>query len=217
METFQGFSTEVFKLWLEIYSGNESSVEDIGEKYKIHITQPLMKLYNKILPSLQLISNDFDLAPSRCLSSPYMDMRFSRGQKYKNYIYLRFRQWGKEKNICGLYFDMGSEYYSYGLRIYKQTSEGMRIVNEKILNNIEHFSRLIDLVEEHGFEIYGENYKRDHFPNLMNSNVKKILNKKNFYIGKKVKLNKSVFSANLADEVIDGFFCVSEIYKLLKD
>ena len=79
-----------------------------------------------------------------------------------------------------------------------------------------HFLRLIDPVVEHGFEIYGEDYKKDHFPNFRDSNVKKILNKKNFYIGKRVKLNKNVFSAVLADEIIEGFFCVSEIYNFLK-
>ncbi len=216
MEKFQGFRIDVFDLWFEICSGDEISSEVIKEKYKTYITQPLIKLYDKILPSLQLISDDFELAPARCISSPYTDMRFSRGQKYKNYMYLRFKQWGKENDICGLYFDMGSEFYSYGFRIYRQTNEGMRIAKEKIINNMIHFLRLIDPVVEHGFEIYGEDYKKDHFPNFRDSNVKKILNKKNFYIGKRVKLNKNVFSAVLADEIIEGFFCVSEIYNFLK-
>ena len=63
-------------------------------------------------------------------------MRFSRGQKYKNYMYLRFKQWGKENDICGLYFDMGSEFYSYGFRIYRQTSEKIQIAKEKIINDM---------------------------------------------------------------------------------
>ncbi len=76
--------------------------------------------------------------------------------------------------------------------------------------------RLIDPIVEHGFEIYGENYKKDHFSNLGASNVKKILNQKNFYIGEGVKLNKNVFSAELADEIIKGFCCVSEINNFLQ-
>ena len=81
---------------------------------------------------------------------------------------------------------------------------------------MDRFSGLLDSTMEHGFEIHGENYKKDHFPNLGDSNVKKILNKKNFYIGKRVKLNKNIFSAELADEIVDGFFYVSEIYKFLR-
>lgn len=216
MEEFQGFRMDVFDLWLDISSGNEMRSEVIKEKYKTYITQPLKRLYDKILPSLQTIADDFELAPTRCISSPYTDMRFSRGQKYKTYLYLRFKQWGKENNICGLYFDMGSEFYSYGFRIYKQTNEGMQMAREKIIQNMDRFSRLMDSAMEHGFEIYGENYKKDHFPNVENSNIKKILNKKNFYIGKRVKLNKNVFSAELADEIVDGFFCVGEIYNFLK-
>ncbi len=216
MEEFQGFRIDVFDLWYEIRSGNLTSSEVIKEKYKAYITKPLIKLYDKLLPSLLMISDDFDVIPARCISSPYTDLRFSRGQKYKDYLYLRFKQWGKNHDICGLYFDMGSEFYSYGFRIYKQTNEGMKLAREKIIDHMEYFSRLIDSTTEHGFELHGENYKKDHFPNLEDSNVKKLLNKKNFYIGKRVKLNQNVFSAELADEIVDGFFCVSEIYKFLK-
>ncbi len=216
MDEFQGFRIDVFDLWCEICSGNEASSEVIKEKYKAYITEPLTKLYDKLIPSLQMISDDFDLTPRRCISSPYTDMRFSRGKKYKDYMYLRFKQSGKEHDICGLYFDMGSEFYSYGFRIYRQTNEGMQITKEKIINHMDHFSKLMEPATEHGFEIYGESYKKDHFPHLVDSVVKRLLNKKNFYIGKRVKLNKSVFSAELADEIIDGFFCVSEIYNFLK-
>ncbi len=216
MEEFQGFSMEVFDLWLKICFGNETRPEVIKEKYKAYITEPLTKLYDKLLPSVRNISDDFDLTPHRCISSPYTDMRFSRGQKYKDYMYLRFKQRGKEKDVYGLYFDMGSEFYSYGFRIYKQTSEGMQIVREKILDNTEYFSGLIDAIVEQGFEIYGDDYKKDRFPDLAYSNAKKLLNKKNFYIGKRVKLNSKVFSAELADEIMGGFFCVGEMYKFLK-
>ncbi len=216
MEGFQGFRMEVFDLWCDICSGNATSDEVIKEKYKAYIITPLTKLYDKLLPSLQMISDDFDLNPAKCISSPYTDMRFSRGQKYKDYLYLRFKQQGKEHDIFGLYFDMGSEFYSYGFRIYKQTNEGIQIVKEKILDQMDHFLRLMALATEHGFEIYGESYKKDHFPRLRDSVVKEILNKKNFYIGKRVKLNQNVFSAELAEEIMNGFFCVSEIYQFLK-
>ncbi len=216
MEEFQGFRIDVFDLWCEICSGNETNSEVIKEKYKTYITKPLIQLYDKLLPSLQMISDDFDMTPSKCISSPYTDMRFSKGKKYKDYLYLRFKQWGKEHDICGLYFDMGSEFYSYGFRIYKQTNGGIQIAKEKIVHHIDYFSKLMASVMEQGFEFYGESYKKDHFPDLEDSAVKKILNKKNFYIGKRVKLNQNVFSAELAEEIMDGFFCVSEIYQFLK-
>ena len=164
MEKFQGFSMEVFDLWFDICNCNEINPELIKEKYKTYITKPLIRLYNSVLPSLQMISDDFELTPSRCISTPYTDMRFSKGQKYKNYMYLRFKQSGKEKDIYGLYFDMGSEYYSYGLRIYKQTSENVKVAKEKIIGNIDYFSKLIDSVVKQGFEIYGDDYKKDRFP-----------------------------------------------------
>ncbi len=216
MEAFQGFCIEGFDLWFELCSGNETSSEVIKEKYKAYITEPLIKLYDRLLPSLQKISDDFDLTPVRCISSPYTDMRFSKGQKYKDYLYLRFKQRGKKHDICGLYFDMGSEFYSYGFRIYKQTNEGTKLAKEKIIDHMDYFSKRMEIITAYGFEIYGENYKKDHFPDLRDSGVKKILNKKNFYIGKRVKLNPNVFSADLADEIVDGFFCVSEIYQFLK-
>ena len=86
-------------------------------------------LYNPFLTQFTL-DLPLDTKPSRCISSPYTDRRFSPTVPLKEYMYLRFKH-GKITDIPGLYFDMGIEYYGYGIRIYKQTSGGMKKLVKK--------------------------------------------------------------------------------------
>jgi len=50
---------------------------------------------------------------------------------------------------------MGYEYYSYGIRIYKQKSTGMEKVREGIMKNFEKITHVYEKALRHGMLIYG--------------------------------------------------------------
>ncbi len=216
MSNFMGFPQDLPDFWFDLHFNNNVENEaEMKEKYKIHITMPLMDLYETLAPTVLSISENVETSPARCVSSPYTDRRFSRGTPFKEYMYLRFKQSGKREDVPGFYFDMGAEYYSYGLRVYKQTARGMQILRERVALYTETISAILDRAVDNGFVIIGEDYKTDHFPELAPCSAKTLLNKKSFYIGKEVGVNSSIFTSAFAEEIAEGFRAMGEIFAIL--
>lgn len=170
---FKGFDkgTNDFLFELQFINTIEKQNKNLV-KYKKYITIPINLLYLDLLEVINQINVDFETKPARCISTPYTDRRFSPNVPLKEYMYLRFRQPNRKTNILGLYFDMGCDAYGYGLKIYKPTSKDMNLLREKISENVNLLSKLIDDLILKGFEITGEKYKKDHFPDIPECSAK---------------------------------------------
>ncbi|MDE6659625.1 MAG: DUF2461 family protein, partial [Eubacterium sp.] len=184
-------------------------------KYKEYISEPINLLYLDLLEVISNFQVNFETKPARCISTPYTDRRFSPNVPLKEYMYLRFRQANRKSDMFGLYFDMGSEVYGFGLKIYKPTAKGMDLLREKICKNPELCSRLIDDFVDKGFEVCGEKYKKDHFPEVSECSAKELLNRKAFSISKCKSVDVTVYSEKLGAELTEAFMNLKEFVELL--
>lgn len=213
---FNGFSKEMMEFLFELpFNNTLEKLPDNKEKYKMLITEPLTLLYRDLLPTVMKISSRLETKPTRCLSTPYTDRRFSPSTPLKDYLYLRFKLSGKNVDVPGLYFDLGPEGYSYGLRIYKQTSGGIEEIRQKVLLSPNEFNRVLTELKQNGFQIIGESYQKDHYASLPDCAAKELLNKKTFYIGKDKPVGELLFSKELADELATGFAQMKNLLNLL--
>lgn len=216
MNNFKGFSRETNKFLFELQFCN--TIDKQSEnliKYKEYISEPINLLFLDLLETVSSFQVDFETKPARCISTPYTDRRFSPNVPLKEYMYLRFRQANRKTDMLGLYFDMGSEAYGYGLKIYKPTAKGMDLLREKIRNNTELCSKLIDELVDQGFEVCGEKYKKDHFPDISECSAKEILNRKAFHISKCKSVDDIVYSEKLGAELSNAFLNLKEFIELL--
>ncbi|MDE6124900.1 MAG: DUF2461 family protein [Eubacterium sp.] len=216
MKQFKGFDKETNKFLFELQFCN--TIEKQGEnlvKYKKYITEPINMMYLDLLDTISRFDIDFETKPARCISTPYTDRRFSPTVPLKEYMYLRFRQANRKTDMFGLYFDMGCEAYGFGMKIYKATSKSMDLLREKISNNAECFSKLIDELVDKGFEICGEKYKKDHFPNLPECSAKELLNRKTFSISKCKSADENVYTERLETELSAAFLDLKQFIELL--
>lgn len=213
--TFKGFNKETNNFLFELKFCNtiEKQSENLV-KYKHYITTPLNLLYLDLLEVINQINVDFETKPARCISTPYTDRRFSLNMPLKEYMYLRFRQANQKANIIGLYFDMGSEAYGYGLKIYKPNSKDMDLLRERICENAIIYSKLIDNLILRGFDIAGEKYKKDRFPDISDCSAKELLNRKCFSISKTKSINESVYTQKLKEELSNAFMDLKEFVEL---
>ncbi len=216
MQEFNGFQKEFvdFLIGLSFNNTLQKQSENLIS-YKKFITEPLGKLYNELLPTVCEINSDLQTKPARCISSPYTDRRFSPATPLKEYMYLRFKQGGKSKDIAGLYFDMGADMYSYGLRVYKQTSVGFQQIKDRALENQKQYETELKNILDSGYKIVGEKYKRDHYPQIKSELLNDFLNRKTFYICKDFDLNEKVFTAELANEIVEGFYGLKNFVNLI--
>ena len=215
-DIFKGFDKETnnFLFELQFCNTNEGQSENLV-KYKKYITTPINLLYFDLLEVVNQFNIDFETKPARCISTPYTDRRFSPNVPLKEYMYLRFRQANRKTNILGLYFDMGSEAYGYGLKIYKPSSREMDLLREKISENYKLFSKLTDDLILKGFEITGEKYKKDHFTHIPDCSAKELLNMKCFSVSKTKSVNDSVYTQELKTELSNAFMDLKEFVELL--
>ncbi len=215
---FTGFSTDMIDFLFELQFTN--TIENQGEnivKYKELISKPLRLLYEDLLHTVIDLQLDVETKPARCVSSPYTDRRFSKSTPLKEFMYIRYKKRDKETDTCGLYFDMGVDFYSYGIRMYRQTTQGVNMLREKILEKPDEYSALLDEAFADGFEVFGDKYKKDHYPSLPECSAKEILNRRRFFIGKSKPVNENVFSQALAVELSKGFIKLRSLFELLED
>lgn len=213
---FNGFQREFVDFFVQLSFDNtiEKQAENL-KSYKKLISNPLNDLYNDLLPVVCEINQTFETKFARCISTPYTDRRFSPNTPLKEYMYLRFKQSNKTKDIVGLYFDMGADMYSYGLRVYKQTAVGFQRMKDNIIDNQDEFLKELNIIVDNGYKIIGDTYKKDHYPDINNEQLKDFLNKKNFYICKDRSLNDDVFTPKLAEEISQGFLQLKNFVNLI--
>ena len=216
--TFAGFSQKFVDLLFALrFSNTIEQVPAHRDQYKHLITEPLMLLFHNLLPTVTAISPSIETRPSRCISTMFNDMRFSKESPIKEYMYLRFREPLHEKDVLGFYFDMGSDMYSYGIRIYKQTSAGMSLIRNDILQREKAYTRALEQVYFMGMSIMGTRFAKDHYPDISNQTAKDLLNCRNFYIGTNKSLSEIVFNPTLVQEIATAYWGLKDIYGLLKE
>ena len=214
---FNGFPREFVDFLLSLnYNNTMEAMPSNKAEYKRLISEPLARLHGELAPVVSEISGSVITKPSKCISSMYSDMRFSRGNPLKGYMYLRFRE-PAEKDILGFYFDMGPEYYSYGIRIYKQTSAGMEKIREYALVNAASFTVELQKAAKLGMEIFGDSFARDRYPDVSDTTLKELLNKKSFYIGSKNEELTDAFDAGLLDKLVESYKSLGGLYLHLKN
>lgn len=215
---FEGFPKEFTDFLFGLrFTNTQELLAENKIAYKQLISEPLLLLFEGLSEAAISVSETFIVKPSKCVSSMYNDMRFSKATPLKEYMYIRFREPYGAKNVLGLYFDMGCEHYSCGIRIYKQTSAGIEQIRQHILQNREVYIKELTVLSNVGMTVRGSNYAKDRYDCESSEILKELLNKKNFYMGKDYPIGESVFNGNLQNEVADAFIGLKGMYHLLKN
>jgi len=215
---FTGFPEEFADFLFSLQFNN--TIDRLPENkpaYRRLISEPLALLCGALAPAALSVSDTLMTKPSKCVSTMYSDMRFSRNTPLKGYMYIRFREPACERDILGLYFDMGCDYYSYGLRIYKQSSAGMERIRNFAIENRQAFIRELANMNALGLSIKGEPFARDHFPDIEDAALKELLNSRGFYIGRDCPISGVVFSGGLQKEIASAYGGLKGLYLLLKE
>ena len=211
----RGFSPEMrdflFKLQFE---NTFARTEELKPEYKKYITEPLKQLYEAVAPTIAELDEELSTRPAKCVSSPYTDRRFSPEMPFKDYGYLRFRLPGDEYDIIGFYFDVGLDGYAYGVRIYYQTTGGMRKIRDYCLSHRAEAVKALRAVK--GFNILGKSYVKDHFPDEKGA-LKNFLNMRTVRVCVEKPLSEEIFSSSFADTLKASFIKLEPFYRLIKN
>lgn len=216
MQNFIGFPKEMISFLSELkFINTITGLEANKIRYKQLITAPLTALYQDLAPVARSVSDQLETKPARCISSMYTDRRFSPQAPLKEYLYLRFRMAGREENVPGFYFDMGTDYFAYGIRWYNLTSKAMTALRDSIRKRPEPLERALLAAEKQEFLLMGERYKKDHVPDMKDCMVKAVLNHRYFYIGRKEPVSGVINTPELSKKLRSAFLILGDLMNLL--
>ncbi len=216
MDRFNGFNEKTIEyFWGAFLDNSKSYYEKHKYNYIEHVRDPLRLLHQELMPVAQSIDESICTIPGRCMSRAFNDFRYT-GKRYpiKDYMYLHFcaSVANEEADTPGMFFSANYSEWSCGVFIYHATNAGMMAFREAVLGNIDKFSEIVkDIDAAPHIQLIGEDYKRDHYPDVP-EDIKRYLNKKRFYLSAKYPLEYLFDSELLVGEVAKTWQTLSSMY-----
>lgn len=181
--------------------------------YKRHIIEPLSELIKSLAPTIESIDADMLCNPKR-ISRLYRDARYSKGKSiFRDTVWFSFNHGGELFEGAPSYFvEISPRGFSYGCGYYCASKESISAIRSMVLDNDSAYlaaQKAFDRLK--GCTLYGDMYKRNHFPNESEEKCN-WLNRKDMYLMYQSKDFELLFSDRLADKIKEDFIAIAPIY-----
>ena len=195
---------------------NDSKVwfNEHKEDYKQNIVLPFAKLVTDLTDTMLEIDDGFICDPKR-ISRLYRDARYSKGKSiFRDYVWYSFSRSREAYDHPGYYFSISPGGFDYGCGYYYASTDTMNILRSLILSNDKAAKSALKAYKEQSvFELYGEMYKRDRYPEE-SPERKNWLNRRQIGLSCESKDFDLLFSDKLAEKIAADFKAIAPVYKL---
>lgn len=216
---FEGFTPETFLFLMEIrFNNNKDFFEANRDRYNRVLKAPLQALAVRLLPRALKMNAQFDQRISNIVSRIHRDTRFSTDKSpYRDHAWLGFRLPGTSiSEQFTPYFEITPESYGYGMGMYAPDAAMMRRYRAVMLAWPSEFLAHAKRLEERGFVLEGDPYKRDRFADVPEA-LKPYLNRKSIAWCFSSASITPALTPDIADEIADAFDALRPMYCLLHD
>lgn len=215
---FQGLKEDTYQFFWEIAFHNEQSFYEANkDRYKKNVYEPLKELAVLITPAAQEIDGDFNVRPAAVISRIRRDTRYTHDKTmFRDHAWLGFRRpGGMLSESLVVYAEFEREGYGYGMGMYGSNPALMREIRPRILAKPQKFLSLVqDPAFTARFEVTGDAFKRPRFTDAPEG-VLPYLNRKGLSFCFSSPNVKKTLSAEITDEIIEGFQMLKPVYRLL--
>ncbi len=215
---FQGLNEDTYQFFWEIAFNNEQSFYEANkERYRKNVYEPLKALAVVLTPAAQQIDPAFNVRPASVVSRIRRDTRYSRDKSmYRDHAWLSFRRpGGMLSESLVVYAEFEREGYGYGMGMYGANPALMREIRPRILAKPRQFLALVtDPAFTSRFEVRGDPFRRPRFTDAPEG-VLPYLNRKGLSFCFSSPNLKKTLSADIADEIIEGFRLLGPVYRLM--
>jgi len=221
-EIFSGFTPGTFQFLKDLKENNYKEWFDAHKHiYESELLNPLKALLRKLSPAMYAIDPIFDVRPHRAISRIYRDTRFSKDKSpYKTFMWMSFQRpvTGEEwKDYPGYFLELTEDSYSLGMGLFQPKKKVMDNFRDAVSYDAEEFQRVTQAtVLDRGFTVGGEDYKRP-LPNDLPAYFQPWIQRKGINVFKTMPITEEVFSATLADKIIEDFVALEWLFNFLKE
>ena len=211
------FSRESQDLLFEVWSRNDRAWyhENKGQ-IKTYIQEPFIQLVRDLQPVMLEIDPLMDCSEKR-IARVYRDARvIGSGPFFRDHIWCTM---GREKDVMygfpSWFFELSADGFRYGMGYYIPAKETLEAVRSLILAEDKAFKKAFTAHKrQKTFDLVGESYKRNHFPDAPEK-YWDWLNRKTFCWIRESQDEALLYSGSLAQTVAEGFQELAPIYHFL--
>lgn len=195
---------------------NDSKVwyNDHKEDYRKYVAEPFSEYVNDLTETMLEIDDEFVCNPKK-ISRLYRDARYAKGKSiFRDYVWYSFcRPYDGHKCLPEFYFSISPRGFDYGCGYYSAGSDTMESIRKLILNDDKSFKSALSAYKNQDvFELYGELYKRNHYPNE-SADKQNWLNRRSMGLSCESKDFDLLFSDRLAEKIAGDFKAIAPVYR----
>ncbi|GHV10894.1 TIGR02453 family protein [Bacteroidia bacterium] len=219
---FTGFSPATFQFFAELEENNYKPWFDEHKPvYELEVLQPLKALANALVPFFANVDAQMDFRPVKMVSRIYRDIRFSHDKTpYKKHMWIAFqRPFQKQSedwmSFPGFYAEVGKDGANYGMGLFEAKKKIMDRYRDQIAYEPDNFRKITaGLIEKHGFQIEGEEYKRP-IANELDEDFQTWIQRKSIFVTKHVPITDLLYSEKFVPYMEKEFALVQPLYDFL--
>lgn len=217
---FNGFSQKTLDFLKNLKANNNKAwFEAHRGEYQEYLLNPLQDLVVDLTEFMLTIDPHFEIRPvvGKTISRIYRDTRFSKDKSpFRDTMWLTFKRPNSDwKDAPAYFFEISPDSYRYGMGFYSASKETMDRLREMIAKKSKEFIKVVSLYSKQKvFVVEGEKYKR-----ILNDNIPEEFQdwyqRKNLYLVCNRRIDDSIFSRKLLNDLEFGFGLISPLYHFL--
>ena len=223
-ENFTGFYPETFRFFAELKENNYKPWFDANKSiYETKVLQPLKALAVALTPAFYEVDPLMEFRPNKMISRIYRDIRFSHDKTpYKSQMWISFQRPFLKKNedwasFPGYYMEIGEEGVGFGMGLFQAKKKTMDSYRDRISYDPDSFKEITgNLLDNHGFKIGGEEYKRPIKTDL-SEYFQPWIQRKGIYLQKHLSDNQVFYSPDFVQYMEKEFAPLHPFYDFLVD
>ncbi len=193
--------------------------DDHREDYITYVRKPLEELVTALTPTMLKIDDKLICEPKvgKSIARIRRDTRFSQDKSlYRDNPWISFMREKKLYNGLPAFFaEISPNGLFYGCGYYQASTESMENMRTLILEGDKDFKAALRAFKNQDvFELTGEAYKRNHYPDK-SGELQNWLNRKNICLTAYSNDFELLFSDKLSDKLAHDFLLIEPIYKFM--
>jgi uncharacterized protein (TIGR02453 family) len=202
-------------------NNNKKWFEKHKDEYRDYVLGPLRNLVTDLGDFMLDIDTRFEITPAvnKTISRIYRDTRFSKDKSpFRSTVWFTFknRKKGWTTHVCGYFFELSVDSYRYGMGFYNAAPAIMSRFREMIDDNPKEFLKAISFFDKQKtFVLEGEKYKRI-IDKSKSEKIQTWYQRKNMYLVCNRKIDDTLFSKKLVDDLMYGFGLIAPLYHYLQ-
>ncbi|MGN0636786.1 MAG: DUF2461 domain-containing protein [Huintestinicola sp.] len=190
---------------------SKSWFHDHRYQYETFVAKPFKEFTEALTPAVKSIDEHISHVK---ISRIFRDARYARGKSiFRQNMWCTFSR-GRDlfKSLPAFYFEISEKGFEYGCGFYMASAETMNDMRSMILNDSPFFAAALEAFEsQEVFELYGDMYKRDKFPDE-SPEKKNWLNRKNIGLSALSKDWELLFSDRLPEKIAEDLNSIAPVY-----